>query len=165
MEGQGFARRRTYLLATTRRQGPCCACPISASYCQKDQEQGENRQRGLHLSRSSPVGTEKSGAAARSVHQHPQGSQDSNGHSYLPACSTWPPQAAQLAPTAQGPPWDKRKRGTGSTHGTQLCRADITQPQPAFLELAASSPLPTLQSQHYLGKCCFSAQGTLWLIL
>lgn len=86
MEGQGFARRRTYLLATTRRQGPCCACPISASYCQKDQEQGENRQQGLHLSRSSPVGTEKSGAAARSVHQHPQGSQDSNGHSYTPSC-------------------------------------------------------------------------------
>lgn len=84
---------------------------------------------------------------------------------HLPACSTWPPQAAQLTPTAQGSPWDRRKRGTGSTHGTPLCRADITQPQPAFPELAASSPVPTLQSQHYLGKCCFLAQGPLLLIL
>lgn len=40
---------------------------------------------------------------------------------HRPVCSTQPPQAAQLTPAAQGPPWDRRKQGTGQhTRNTAL---------------------------------------------
>lgn len=71
---------------------------------------------------------------------------------HLPARSTWPPQAAQLTPTAQGPPWDRRKQGTGRhTRNTALQGryhpTTASLPGACSLLPGANTPIPALSGE------------------
>lgn len=146
------------MLTTTRRHGPRCARPISPSYCQKDQEQGENRQQGLHLSSSSPVGTERSGAAAQSAQQDPEGTQDSSGHSCTPAA----PSCLQHSATTSCP---ANTRSTGTPMGQEKARdraAHTEHCSTGQISPNHSQPSQSLQPSASAPQCQHSNPSTIW---
>lgn len=115
---------RTYKLTAPRRWCPGCVHPASPSHCQEEEQQGETRERSLHLSGGTPVEREaevRRSEAANCSSQKAQVTWDTmscpwkKGHRALALSSPTPAEALvglpQFEPGRQG----KSRGGGGSS--------------------------------------------------